>query len=214
MADLLSSLVVPASPRSSQESFRSLSSQPHTETAAPSSAKLHSSPPAPSNIPPSAFEAADLPVYDIDSYLAQNVGLRATPAKKPSGAPKESDPAAIESLEPVPLGTKTSFYVGALNQLCQSKGFFPIFEIEGDVDFGGILKLRDAAVASDRRWPSKREARESLAEKGLEVVKGMEAKGKEPGVPQAVGRNWVGMLLGESLRFPGRRFIHKAMWDS
>ena len=53
-------------------------------------------------------------------------------------------------------------------------------------------------VTSDQRWQSKKEAREGLAEKGLEAVKDVEASSKEPGMPQEPGRNWIGMLHGMS----------------
>ena len=96
------------------------------------------------------------------------------------------------------LGTKTSFRVAALNTQCQTRGFLPVFEIEGETDFGGVLRLRDVTVTSDQRWQSKKDAREGLAEKGLEVVKLMGFTSKEPPIPQESGRNWVGMLHGMS----------------
>lgn len=89
-----------------------------------------------------------------------------------------------------------------------------MFEIEGETDFGGVLKLRDVNVTNDQRWSSKKEAKERLAEKGLETVKGMEASKKEAGPPQERKTDWVGMLLGksmgqctDSLREPSRGFI-------
>ena len=195
MADLLASLIVPPSPRSSEDSFRSLASQPRAEAAASSPADPSSSMPISSAVSASAFEAAGLPVYDIDSYLTKNAGASAAAANK---APKTHTFAANDPPEPVPLVSKTSFSIGALNTQCQSKGFSPIFEINGTPDFGGFLRLRDVTVTSDRRWPSKKEAREDLAEKGLEIVKGMEARRKEPGDPQMPASNWIGMLLGKS----------------
>ena len=194
MADLLSSLVVPNSPRSSQDSFRSLPSQPRDSSPPPTSSNSQSTSSTPFSNANVAFEATNLPVYDIDSYLTQNADLRLKPAKNNSKGPNA---AASNPLEPVSLGTKSSHYVAALNTQCQTKGFTPVFEVEGITDFGGKLILRDAAITSDQRWPSKKDAREGLAEKGLEVVKRMEAKPKEQGKPREAGRNWVGMLLGE-----------------
>ena len=107
--------------------------------------------------------------------------------------------------------------MGALNTQCQSKGFLPVFEIEGETDFGGVLKLRDVNITSDRRWASKKEAREGLAEKGLETVNGMEAKQRELGTLEG-RKNWVGMLHGksmgqctDSLLEPSRSYI---LWRS
>jgi len=200
MADLLNSLVVPSSPRSSQDSFRSLSSQPRTQSASPPPSKSQAISTGPLPFQDPAFQAASLPVYDIDSYLAQNAGLRSTPSNTKK-ASKRPAPANTGSPEPVSLGTKTGgFAVATLNTQCQIKGFLPAFEIDGVSDFGGALKLRDVTVTSDQRWSSKKEAKEGLAEKGLERLKSMEATSKEPGVPQEVGKNWVGMLHGKSIR--------------
>lgn len=194
MADLVSSLIVPNSPRSSQDSFRSVASQ--TDLPPPSSSNA---PPAASAFSSSAaFQQVGLDVYDIDQYLSENANLRVTPTHG-KALSKGSSPAANGTTEPVALGTKTSYFVGALNTQCQCKGFLPVFEIEGDTDFGGVLKLRDVNITSDRRWASKKEAREGLAEKGLETVRRMEAKQKEPGIPQEGRKNWVGMLHGKSM---------------
>lgn len=91
--------------------------------------------------------------------------------------------------------------MSALNSLCQLKGVVPIFEIDGDIsnaDFGGVLKIGEITIASDERWHSKKEVKEALAEKGLNAVKTMDAKRKEPGTPGETGRNWVGMLHGKA----------------
>ena len=196
MADLLASLVGPSSQRSSQESFRSLSSQPRTHSPSPSSKPLPT-PPTSTTFQTSAFQAAGLPVYDVDSYLAQNASLRSRPTNNNTNPSKGSGPNPTSVQEPVPLGTKSSFHIAALNTQCQSKGFLPVFDIEGTADFGGVLKLRGVTVTSERRWNSKKEAREGLAEKGLGIVKEMEAKPKESGGSQEAGRNWIGLLNGE-----------------
>lgn len=197
MTDLLSSLVVP-SPRSSQESFRSLPEQSHTSSLSPSTSNPQSTSPTSSTFQTSAVQAAGLPISDINTYLAQNAHLRSPPAKNAKNAQKQPTSACTNPLEPVSLGTKTSFHVAALNTQCQTRGFLPTYEIEGVTDFGGVLKLRDVTVTSDQRWSSKKEVREGLAEKGMEVLKGIEASKKEPGLPQEVGKNWVGMLHGTS----------------
>ena len=195
MADLLTSLVVPSSPRSSQESFRSLSSQPCRTPPPPSSPKRLSSAPTPSTDQTSVSQAASLPVYDIDSYLAQNADLRSAPLIKNSSSNTYTAGSA-NCIEPVSLGKKTGFYVSALNTQCQVKGFLPVFKIEGTTDFGGVLKLRDTTVAADQRWCSKKEAKEALAERGLEILKRIEAIAKVAGEAHEPGKNWVGLLHG------------------
>lgn len=80
----------------------------------------------------------------------------------------------------------------------------PDFQIDGDAiaDFGGILKIGDVTIASDERWHSKKEAREALAEKGLEAVKDMEAKRKGTSTPAEKDKNWIGMLVGKCSVIP------------
>ena len=196
MADLLASLVVPSSPRSSQESFRSIASQSRKESPPPSSSKLSSPAPSSTADTTSALQAAGIPVYDIDSYLAQNAGLRSTSSANNVNASKKHTTTTLSSPEPVSLGTRTGFHVSALNTQCQGKGILPVFEIEGTTDFGGVLKLGGAVVTTDQRWRSKKEAKEGLAEKGLEVVKKIGARQKSPGEPKEQGKNWVGLLHG------------------
>ncbi len=194
MTDLQPSLVVPESSRSSEESFRSVASQsnsaPLSSSKAPSSSNTFAS--------SAVFQHAGLDVYDIDQYLSENANLRATPSRG-KAASKGSDQSANGTTEPIALGTETSYFTGALNKKCQSKGFLPVFDIEGETDFGGVLKLRDVNITSDRRYPTKKKAKEALAEKGLETVNGMEATRKEPGTPQEPRKNWVGMLHGKSM---------------
>ena len=89
--------------------------------------------------------------------------------------------------------------MAALNTLCQAKGVTAIFEIDGVVDFGGVLKIDGTTVTSEERWRSKKDAKEGLAEKGLDVVKTMDGKGKQSQTSGEPGKNWVGKLLGESI---------------
>ena len=102
-------------------------------------------------------------------------------------------------LEPVSLGSKTRYHVTALNLLCQSKGLTLVFEIDGLVDFGGVVKIGGTTVTSEERWRSKKDAREGLAEKGLDVAKTMDVKGKQDETSGEAGKNWIGVLLGESV---------------
>ena len=110
----------------------------------------------------------------------------------------------LDPAQPVPLGSKSSHHITALNLLCQQKGLLPNFEIDGDAstaDFGGLLKIGDLTFTSDERWHSKKEAREALAVMALEHVKGMEGKKKEPGTPGENNKNWIGMLVGMCLAY-------------
>lgn len=71
----------------------------------------------------------------------------------------------------------------------------PEFKIDGDqFGFGGCLKIGNETVCRDERWPSKRDAKEALAERGVELVHAMQERGQGPvaGTPT----NWVGLLQG------------------
>ena len=202
MADLLPHLMVPTSPQSSQDSFRSASDSQPNPTPPPPSASASTA-----ALQATALRAAGLPVYDVDAYLndPKNVALHSTTTAKSSNKKSTPTMTAAGNPEPVLLGTSTTHHVAALNQQCQAKGFLPVFDIEGDainVDFGGVLKIGDVTISSDRRWRSKKEAREGLAEKGLEALKGLAARARESGAqPAAPGRNYVGQLLGRSILY-------------
>ena len=200
MSDLLASLLV-AKSNSSQESFHSSSSQP-PPSSGPVARSLSPdvNPPASSQTQASAFQDAGFPVYDIDLYLAEpKDAASSTPAPhKRSSSQHESTQVVSNQVEPVPLGSKTRYHVAALNTLCQAKGLTLVFEIDGLVDFGGVVKIGGTTVTSGERWRSKKDAKEGLAEKGLDVAKTMDVKGKQYETSGEAGKNWVGMLLGES----------------
>ena len=211
MSDLLASLLV-AKSNSSQESFHSSCSQPPPSSGpAATSLSPDVNPPASSQTQASPFHDAGFPVYDIDTYLADpKNAASSTPAlNKRSSSQHKSTRVVSNPLEPVPLGSKTRHHVAALNTLCQAKGLPLVFEIDGVVDFGGVLKIGGTTVTSEERWRSKKDAKEGLAEKGLDIVKTMDAKGKQVKTMDAKGKqsetsgeavkNWVGMLLGESI---------------
>ena len=184
MSDLLESLILP---NSSQESFHSLAESPSPSSPTDVSANHNSATPnSSSQSQPSAVEAAGLPIY----LLVRAPNQKNAPTKQPK---PEVDPG-----QPVLLGSQSAHHLTAFNLLCQQKGIVPDFQIEGDAsnaDFGGLLKIGDETIVDDERWHSKKEARQALAEKGLEAVKKMEAKKKEKGVPSEE-RNWIGTLLG------------------
>ena len=201
MSDLLASLLV-AKSNSSQESFHSSCSQPpHSSGPVATSSSPDAKPPASSQRQASAFQDTGIPVYDIDLYLADTEdAASSTPApNERSSSQHDSSQVIRNQLEPVPLGSKKPrYHVSALNTLCQVKGLTPVFEIDGLMDFGGVVKIGGTTVTSEERWRSKKDAKEGLAEKGLDVVKTMDAKGKQSETLGEAGKNWVGMLLGES----------------
>lgn len=201
MADLLEHLVLP---NSSEESFHSAVEQ-DSSTQLPLTDSLTSAAKLARDVRANALEAAGLPVYDIDAYLSdpKNAALLAsTPAHK--NTPAKALQSGSDPAQPVALGSKSSHHVTALNILCQQKGLMPKYEIDGDIsnaDFGGLLRIGEMTIACDDRWHSKKEVREALAAKGVETFKAMEtAKRKEPGTA-GENRNWVGLLLGETLFF-------------
>ena len=201
MSDLLASLLV-AKSNSSQESFQSSCSQPPPSSGpAATSLSPDTSLPASSQTQASAFQDAGFPVYDIDLYLAdpKNAASSTQAPNKGGNSQHKSTQVVSNPLEPVSLGSKTRHHVAALNTLCQAKGLTAVFEIDGVVDFGGVLKIDGTTVTSEERWRSKKDAREGLAEKGLDFVKKMDAKGKRSETSGEAGTNWVGKLLGESM---------------
>ena len=201
MSDLLASLLV-AKSNSSQESFQSSCSQPPPSSGpAATSLSADTSLPASSQTQASAFQDAGFPVYDIDLYLAdpKNAASSTQALNKGSNSQHKSTQVVSNPLEPVSLGSKTRHHVAALNTLCQAKGLTAVFEIDGVVDFGGVLKIDGTTVTSEERWRSKKDAREGLAEKGLDFVTTMDAKGKRSETSGEAGTNWVGKLLGESM---------------
>ena len=201
MSDLLASLLA-AKSNSSQESFQSSYSQPSPGLrAAIASSASDMNPPASSKTQASAFQDAGLSVYDVDSYLAEAKNLASSTQASNEGSHSQHMSAQVASnrLEPISLGSKTRHHVAALNILCQARGLTAVYEIEGGKDFGGVLKLGETTVKSGERWKSKKDAKEGLAEKGLDIVKAIDAKGKQSERSGEAGKNWVGMLLGECI---------------
>lgn len=203
MADLLESLVLP---HGSQQSLQSLAAHALPSSPTETSANHDSADPqSSSQSQSSALHMAGLPIHDIDSYLAasENAALLHRAPDWKYATTKQSKP-NIEPSQPVSLGSKSSHHTVAFGLLCQKKGLVPDFQIDGDAiaDFGGILQIGDVTIASDERWHSKKEAREALAEKGLEAVKDMEAKRKGTSTPAEKDKNWIGMLVGKCSVIP------------
>ena len=206
MTDLLGSLVLPNN--SSQDSFHSLAEHPSPSSPTHPSANHDHDPDSAtaqpsSQSPPSALQAAGLPIYGVDAYLSasENAALLHR-APDRNNAPMRQPNQDLGPAQPVSLGSKSSHHTTALNLLCQQKGLTLDFQIDGDAsnaNFGGLLKIGDLTIASDERWHSKKEAREALSGMALESVKGMDPKKKAPGTPGEKDKNWVGMLVGKCL---------------
>lgn len=198
MADLLSTLIMrnktsPLPNNTSQESFFSSNSErPSSPPPAPASAPAPApASPLPSNTHSEAVQAAGLPVYDVDTYIndPKSQALLVANAQNTTTNP-------VRGTQPSQSGApKTSHFVPLLMMLCQKRAIVPEFKIDGDqFGFGGCLKIGNETVNRDERWPSKRDAKEALAERGVEVVQAMQERGTGPvaGTPT----NWVGLLQG------------------
>ncbi|KAI4134070.1 MAG: hypothetical protein LQ347_001839, partial [Umbilicaria vellea] len=185
MGDLLQHLLLPGSQESfhtadgneppSPRALNETAEEPHLRTSqdenACSTATIHTT----------ALQAAGLPVFDIDEYLsspATQAVLDSSPARKPktsqhqlSKSSSSTGPPSADHTEPVQLGgPKTSHFVPLLNNLCQAKGLTPVFEIlDHGGGFGGKLLVAGETVEREGTWGTKKEAREKLAEFGVEV---------------------------------------------
>ncbi|KAG8533768.1 uncharacterized protein KY384_001509 [Bacidia gigantensis] len=177
MADLINSLVIPSDlshtleHKSSNESFHSTRSQ-----------GSHSSP---SQAPVESHES--LPLFNISDYLNEPASaalLASTGSKRKSShsnTPHKASFTSPDSLEPIPLGNKTSHHVPALNHLCQGKGLpAPLFDIDQDGEgddarFGGAIRVGSTKLGCQKTWRSKKEAREGLSEEAMPTVMNMTA---------------------------------------
>lgn len=75
------------------------------------------------------------------------------------------------------------------------RGIVPKYEIEGDQsDFGGWLQIGNETISRDERWKTKKDAKEGLAEMGVELVKGLREKEMEKEPVAGPQPNWVGLL--------------------
>lgn len=158
------------------------------------------------------FQAAGLAIYDAETYVndPKSQALLAANAKNTPNPGKSSGGAPPSNL--VPVGApKTNHHVPVLYMLCQKRGIVPEFEIDGDrYGFGGWLKIGNETVSRDERWSTKKDAKEGLAERGVEVVKGMQER---ENAPLANGQSWVGKLQGTSELLYDRLFTEGSGFD-
>ena len=199
--DLLESLLTVS--RSSEESFRTTHSDLQALNTLPGldATKEHTSqnPAFSHSVPPT--------VHDVDAFLNdpanQAIMNSATSPKFQPGPPQTSTLSVSNplSIEPIQLGTtKSSHHVARFYQLCQERGYTPVFQVEesatGSQEFGGRLIVGLETVTIDPIFGSKKEARQTLAEKGCELVRYMDAKAKPKGDTAGKAENWVGKLTG------------------
>ena len=202
MADLLESLITRS--RSSQESFHSSYSEvqptspvPDQDTTMEDTAQRTIS---------SRAQGPDA-VHDVDAFLNESANRvlldSATKNKLQSEPTKSSTPAPSSfPIEPVQLGApKSSHHVTLLYQICQDRGYTPVFHVEesaqGSQRFGGMLIVGRETVTLDLPEGSKKEARQALAEKGCELVRCLDAKSKPKKDDAVKAENWVGKLTGK-----------------
>lgn len=111
-----------------------------------------------------------------------------------SGSPPPESISHMNTKLGVPLTTTlTTHNVGQLNNQCQTIGLTPRYEIDGDqpIGFGGSLQLGPHTITRNERWPTKKAAREGLAQKGLAVVRDIQRKKAKE---ETSVENWVGKL--------------------
>jgi len=174
----------------------------------------------PSSQQTSSSENGHGPVlHDVDDYLGRpdNHSLLSTStstssASKPktkspaqNSATTPSKPKPTATIVPVQVGApKSSASISRLNTICQQKGLFldwDIRETESSVPgFRGTLTIGAETLVLEEAQPSKKDARQILAERGVEVAERMEARvrgGSEGGEGGSGGNeNWIGKLLG------------------
>ena len=207
MANLLQKLAMPGSPEAmsttSEDSFHSIQPQPaqaepSTQTTPRAFLLRHTC----LQLRTELIRSIDIGhIYDVDTFLDHLASEMArSGAENPSKAPGFYD----TQLEPVAVGKATTQYVPQLVQVCHAKRIpYPEFHIEGQADtavFWGSLTVVGQTVTLTDRCRSKKEAKERLAEKALEIVKAAEALPKENRVAALSGEeqvNWVGKLLGK-----------------
>ncbi|MCJ1436814.1 hypothetical protein MMC27_006196 [Xylographa pallens] len=187
MSDLLSSLLIP---KSSHESFHSATSQPAT----------HASPrpsPSPQHTLPAPHGTAPLHLYNVDTFLS---------------APQTTSLLAPTTTALPLSGPHSAASVSRFYELCQDKGLTPLFAIAEDPLrpqwFTGSLAVGPATLALETSQPTKKQARQLLAERGCALVRAMAprvARTDDPANPSAAAagvENWVGKLLEFSARHP------------
>ena len=83
--------------------------------------------------------------------------------------------------------------------MCQERGLVPEFEIQEDPSvsqrFGGRLTVGGITTRLETSEVSKKDARQALAAKGCEVLRGMNSQEQQEESTTGT-ENWIGKLLG------------------
>ncbi len=144
---------------------------------------------------PAACQAEGVRVYDdVDEYFNRPDVQALLAAERKYGQGGLGSNGTI-----VPqVSAFSNHHMPALHHHCQIRGLVPEFEIGGDQHggFGGSVKIGIQTITREEKWPTKKAAKEGLAEKGLEVVKAMQLKRKGPSSGSGATENWIGMLQG------------------
>ncbi|MCJ1287255.1 hypothetical protein MMC26_006603 [Xylographa opegraphella] len=185
MSDLLSSLLVRAS---SHESFHSATSQPAPPQPAPGSA---------------------LPLHDVASFLS--AASTASLLGQAGPAPQATTTTNSSTSSPPAPATPSPASVSRLYELCQEKGLTPLFSMTEDAPqrFRGTLTLGPITLSLPSSHPSKKEARQHLAEQGCALARTLpaaiaRAPPPPPSSSSAPAENWVGKLLEHSAAHPSQ----------
>lgn len=131
--------------------------------------------------------------------VAQYLELPETKELLASITKDKSGKSASTSGQPVPLGeARSSHHVVELQQLCQREALISEFDIVGHSQgWGGALRLGDLTVSSGKKfWPTKKAAKEALAELGLDALQGKENLEGAPvkDLKDAPEKLWASML--------------------
>ena len=193
-ADLVRSLIHP--PPTSQPKSQSLHNASSNES-------FHSTGSQPTQHHAISSQHGSLPIYDIESYLAKEDNGVPIP-KSHNKASKTPLANAINSADPVPLGSKTSHHVATLNSLCQAKAFpTPIYDLKQesyglDARFTGTVTVGEVTINSDNHYRNKKEAKEGLAAAALPTIQSLSpqerAKPIKDPTTQQPQKNWIDLL--------------------
>lgn len=152
-------------------------------------------------------------LHDIDAYLNDHAnktspenGSEKNFAPGPSTSTAKSSKASsngstLKNSESIQVGgPKSSHHVTLLFQMCQERGLVPEFDIKEDPpmsqQFRGTLTVGGATITLETSEASKKDARQSLAARGCELVRDMSSP-KSSGNSTTGTENWVGKLLGK-----------------
>ena len=153
-------------------------------------------------------------IFDVDAFLSQpsNVAHLSSVLAKANNKTQQASFSKLDAVTPVELNTSSNHHVATLHALCQKKGISPIFEYNEITKyaFTGFLRIGQDSVTVDDPCRSKKEVKERLSEKGIDLVNRLDSQ-KKGLSPSEDGRNWVGQLQGENV-FPNDDLLRRYCW--